>query len=648
MAKLSNRLTSALAPLGVVALVAGCGGGSMVAGGNGSTTFVPPGQTTAQTSKATLTLYVPARKGSANARSPRYVSPGTSKVTVAVAQAGAPSPWPNPTSTSVPTPGPSPQTGTPTPIPVTMSVDAPVGNAQFAVNTYDASGHLLSGVTSTPVPISSNAASNTITLTLNAAAECMQIDSQKSTMSGAESVAFYPFVHQTAAQTLSFVVTPCDIDGYPIPAGQKLANYLGFSNVNPKPALSGAREPRGQRQKQNAPVVTYSPSTITVGGPTTVTITEPVGAGSDVQYLEPSDSNSQYATISTTPIFYVMAGNTGSNNVSVFSASASNYGMLVGTVPTIGVPNAMVGGGPQSGCTSPGQAVTGNDAGGSFTVLTIPSPSASNPTPLPSPATVSGFVPPSAAPPVMMLDSSCTAYAGLSDGYLATLTQLATFTHMAYGPFSDPSDGSPAGSRGNAPISALGFLGGLGYVGLGPSSGGYMNSMVTTANLSLYPGFSAPGSLKAGTVDAIAPFDASHVAIAYHEAGGSGYLHFALYDGTSTTQDSNSNSAWTVTSMSTDAAGNVWAVASGQTSLIQYTPGTTPGAQKQTTQYLSATGNTMPSAVAVAPNGQIYVADSGANSIFVYNYNYSVVGGFGSTGVTLTTGTAPKSLVILP
>ena len=646
MAKLSNRLASALAPLGVVALVAGCGGGSMVAGGNGSTTFVPPGPTTAQTSKATLTLYVPARKGSANTRSPRYVSPGTAKVTVAVAQAGAVSPWPNPTSTSVPTPGPSPLTGTPTPIPVTMTVNAPVGNAQFAVNTYDVSGQLLSGVTSTPVPISSNAAANTITLTLNAAAECMQIDSQPNTMSTPAAVSFYPFVNQTAAQTSTFVVTPCDIDGYAIPAGQKLGNSLVFTTTNPKPpALSSARQAQADRHKQNVPSVSFSPSVITNGGPTTVTMTEAAGGGSDVQYLEPSDSNSQYATIVTTPVFYVLTGNTGSNNVTVIAASANNYGTVLGNVSTAGVPNALVGGGPQSGCAAPGQAVTGNDAGGTFSVLTIPSPSAANPTPLPSPATVTGLVPPSAAPPVMTMDGSCTVYAGLSDGKVSTLTtNLSSFAADLFGPFSDPSDGSPTFTAyGNAPISALGFLGSTDYVGLGPSSGGYMNSMVTTANASLYPGFAAPGSVKAGTVDAIAPYDSTHVVVAYHDTSG-GYLHFALYDGTTTTQDANTYNFWTVTSMSADTTGNVWGVASGLGSLIQYNPAT----PTVSTQSLTAVASPQPGGVAVGPNGKIYVTDTGANNVSVYDWNYTVYNALGYTGTQISVGTAPKSVIVLP
>ncbi|MFN2529586.1 MAG: hypothetical protein ABR584_12815, partial [Candidatus Baltobacteraceae bacterium] len=111
MAKVSATLTSAMLPLGIVALVAGCGGGSMVSTANGSA-YVPPAQSTpgtgtSGTAKATLTLYVPPRRPSADGRRPAYVSAGTSTVSVSAFSAGMPSPWPNPTVTSVPTMNPS-------------------------------------------------------------------------------------------------------------------------------------------------------------------------------------------------------------------------------------------------------------------------------------------------------------------------------------------------------------------------------------------------------------------------------------------------------------------------------------------------------------------------------------------------------------
>ncbi len=115
--KSSKRLSSAFLPLGVVALVAGCGGGSLVSKAGGGTTYVPPGPSSAGTPgpmvSAQLMVQIPARSGSSEKRSPSYYSLGTKKLTLAYA--ASPNPLPSPTVFDVPAPG-----ATPTSFPISV------------------------------------------------------------------------------------------------------------------------------------------------------------------------------------------------------------------------------------------------------------------------------------------------------------------------------------------------------------------------------------------------------------------------------------------------------------------------------------------------------------------------------------------------
>lgn len=623
MAKLSNRLTSALLPLGVVALVAGCGGGGVVSGSGGAgTTFVPPSvPQNSQTSKATLTLYVPVRHGSARLRKPKYISPGTAKVSVAAFPAGQASPWPNPVWTTVPTANPSPGPS-PTPIAVTMTVDAPLGSTQFNVNTYDANGYLLSGALSSPAPITTNSGSNTITLTLNASAQCIQINNAQTggTSQSPPDFVMHPLENQTGTQTATFTVTPCDIDGYAIPSGQTLSNSLAFTDMDPRP-LSAGRKVKNQVQDP----VTFSPSSITQGGDTTVTMTYPSNYNAtDTQFIVPTGGTGTPLTwgmIETDPYYYVLVANSAvkDESVSVFGASVEfPQGLIdMGTVPLGHQPGPIVGSGPIDGCAGSGMAQVIN-TDGTISTLTFPAPSQANPLPLPSVTTLAGT---SVSPPVAAaMDHTCKTVIGTADGYLSTLTAAGVYTNPAGGPFSNPSFVSPPPPP--APITAVGALLSGMYVGLGDANG-YTNYAVDSNNVGLYPSF-------APHVYAMTANSPTQLAIAYEDA--SGYLHFAIYDETlhAPTVDYNTFLSENVRSIASDGY-NVYALTNDTN--VYFTP--------PSNVWTYSLGGTNATAVAVAPNGmaQGYYVDATMNQLFTSVF---------SAGSQGNTGGSPSGVVVLP
>lgn len=628
MAKRTNRLDSALLPWGLVALVAGCGGGSVVSAPTGST-YVPPGPSsqgvgTAGTAKATLTLYVPPRRPRADGRHPSYISPGTSTVSVSVFPAGMATPWPNPTVTSVPTMNPSPGP-TPTAIPVTMTLNAPLGNAQFFVNTYDSNGVLLSGALSSPAPISGTA-TNTVTLTLNASAQCMQINH------GNSGVTFVALSNQTVVQSATFTVTPCDIDGYAIGSGQ-LANALTFTSLNPNPSSVGRRA-----QDAGSSVLSFSPSSISAGGDTTVTATYAVGATTvGRNWIVPSPVAAgvtpQNLSISVTPSHNVLVSNRGDDTVSVFAYS--NNGSLLDSysapLAAGAAPSFLVGAGPSAGCAQGGQAAAVNDGTHSVSVLTQAIPGSMNATPAPPAVTttISGL--PAAASTAAGI-VGCDVYIG-SNGFVSTLkSQMSSLAASIDGPFSNPYDGSSQFTYGTANVTAVGGFGTGAYVGLGLSSGSHPNNLENTANTFLYPGF-------APSTDAIAPYDATDVALAYHSPS-DGYLHFALFDGTKInpgTDNAYTGFNPTVIGMSVDPNGNLWAITSSN--LLEYTPST------GVTSSFTLSG-LYPSAIAVDKTGTIFVTDTngGAANGLLYSY---YCGGC-NPPPPANTGKNPSGIAILP
>ncbi len=120
-------------------LLAACGGGG------GSTTSAVPGKAAASVS---VTLVIPSARGTATAsRSPRYVSPATSAVSIAV-NGGTPQTFQvNTTQASCWPPQPNAVCSV-------FSIDAPVGTDIFVVTLFDASGNALSTVTTSATIVS--------------------------------------------------------------------------------------------------------------------------------------------------------------------------------------------------------------------------------------------------------------------------------------------------------------------------------------------------------------------------------------------------------------------------------------------------------------------------------------------------------------
>ncbi|MDP9111092.1 MAG: hypothetical protein M3M96_05630 [Candidatus Eremiobacteraeota bacterium] len=613
-----------MVPLGIVALVAGCGGGSMVSTPSGST-YVPPGPSspgvgTAGTAKATLTLYVPPRRPSAAGRHPSYISAGTSTVSVSVFPAGMASPWPNPTVTSVPTMGPTPAPpATPSPIPVTMTLNAPLGPAQFFVNTYDANGTLLSGALSSPAPISATAP-NTVTLTLNASAQCLQINHAGS------NVSVFPLENQNHTQMSTFTVSPCDADGYAIPAGQQLANALVFTKTNPSPPLSSGRRPASAPLNVGPSRLSFSPAQITQGGDTTVTVTYASGAKlGETQYLVPTLSSSpppQWATILATPVEEIFVTNGLDNTVSVYNAVNSQGSLSltsIGTVPVGSSPSHIVGNSSLAGCAQAGQLATTNDGGG-ISVFSIPLPTnMATPSPALGTATlISGLTGPASAEYI----NGCDVYIG-AGGYLSKLTGMTSYAPVG-GPYS-----------GGAPITGIAIKGDT-FLGMGYLAGANTIFDATTAAATTV----APNT-DAMTVIGGTGIYAGDVAVAYHSGG---YLHFGIFDGTTPSMMADVQTAGntTIKAMVSDngAFPNIYAIGSGSNTLWQYLPNT-PSATSGT-----LTGSLYPSAIALDSTNHIFIADNngGSGKGTLYEYSYFLDPG----PSTFSVGVNPTGVTIVP
>lgn len=639
--KRSKRVNSALVSVGMVALVAGCGGGSAVSNSNGSTTYIPPSK---QMATATLSLLVPGRRPSAGTRSPRYVSPYTSRVDVAAVSAGAPSPWPIATSTSIPTPGPVPSGATPSPIPVTMQVPVAVGSAQFSVNTYDSGGYLLSGLVSGPVTISPNTA-NSVNLVLNAAADCVRVNS-------GSTFTMTPMIAQSGTQTATFTVTPCDADGYPIPAGQTLSNAITFATPPPATIIvnSNARSPRAAlpTPTPGPNMLTFSPNVITAGGDTLVTVTYPAQSASVLMaQAVPSPmpaSNAGLGTITADPLYLTLVSNHDSGNVYAFAHDMQ--GTLpfqsMGYLATGLYPSAIAAAGPvDSNCSGAGQAVVA--AQGSLTILSEPNPTQANPTPMPGTLPISGFPNQGTA---ATLDASCNAYVGDSSGYMYSLVGVSGSSPLLSAPSSSPYSTNPNNYPAGT-INATTWFGGTTYVGLGSSSGylgTYLNNIVDmTTGTDMKVGTGTVAMTRYGTAGLAISYQPSTVCCTNYylaevipSGGLLGVLASKELPGTYSTP---------VKAIAVDGNGNIWAAASSQ--LFEFTPST-----GMLYTYGLPGGNYNPSAMTAAPDGTLYITDTGSVPGNVYLYSWqNITGGLGSTAQLLGSapvGNNPSGVTILP
>lgn len=601
---------------------------------------------------ATLTLSVPGRRPASANRTPRYVSPYTSRVDVSAVVAGAPSPWPIATSTSIPTPGPVASGATPTPIPVTMTVPVAVGNAQFSVNTYDSGGYLLSGITSGTVPILANSA-NAVNLVLNAAANCVAINH-----AGGGAFKMTPLINQASAQTATFLVTPCDADGYPIPAGQNLSNAIVFATPAPASITVNSNQRRPQAALPTAtpsptPAPLFSPAVITAGGDTLVTVTYPAGSNAVItQQAVPSPMPSAVAyigSITLDPVYYTYVTNRDDGTVSVFlkdlqgtiPVQALGTVSLGAPVPGALYPSAIAAGGPADyHCAAGGQAlIPGN---GYLSVLTQPVPNQTNPTPLPAANTFSNINASQATSAA--LDSACQGYVGDSTGHMYTISGGLTTSSLSGSSYYTTSTGNPGFT---SPVTAVGWLNGTAYVGLGQNSG-YFNNIVDILNNDTGAGLN--------TI-LMAPYNSSSMAIVYQPSVGPSPPP-GDYSVAQVSQSGSKLLAGMQATLSgsyyappkgiaVDTSGNVWIA--GGSYLYQAIPS---GGTFIVRKYSLPAPNYNASSIAAAPDGTLFITDTGSSPGTMYTYSWTnITGGIGVTPLMLnsyTVGKNPSGIAIAP
>ena len=169
MARHASALVSLGAPIGALAIVAGCSGGGSVVGTVAKAVPTSPGHPVAPGPMVPVTILInPPKRGAASRR--RILSlptlrtfSGFIKIGV-TAFVGTVTPFPAPTEMLTTFPAPSLSAG-PSPFPISVNVPLSSGDT-FIVNEYDAAligpsypnGYLLSTYTSaTPIPIYQNA-----------------------------------------------------------------------------------------------------------------------------------------------------------------------------------------------------------------------------------------------------------------------------------------------------------------------------------------------------------------------------------------------------------------------------------------------------------------------------------------------------------
>jgi hypothetical protein len=517
-----------------------------------------------------------------------------------------------------------------------MSVAVPVGSDQFSVNAYDGGGYLLSGLTTGPTSILPNGTTS-VNLQLNAAADCVMVNH---TIGG--SFAMTPLENQSGIQSATFTVTPCDADGFAVPAGQNLSNAITF--VTPAPTQIIVNSHKRKPLAAGPSTLTFNPSTITVGGDSLVTVTYPASANTAIAMQAapsplPPALYGGYGNITVDPVFMALIPNQSDNTVSVYAEDVA--GSLpftpLGYLATTGSsPALIVGGSPTNGCAQAGQALVLN-ADTTTTILTEPTPSVANPTPTP----VAAAGPATAGSPVAAaIDSACNVYEGDSTGYVSSMTSQMTSNWNTVG------GGYQTSGMGAAPITALGIAGANVYVGLGVVGGVYTNNIVNGAGTDQGVGTDTQAMVR---------YDANSMVVAYQPSpGGDAYLaQFTPGIGLSSVVDLGYSSGWCpIVAMAVDPYGTVWALsATNYSTLYQYNP--TTGSEAAYTISASYGSIYQPTGVAVGPNGMIYVTDAenSPGSVNVYSA-ISITGGAPTSNASLlgtyTVGNNPRGVAIVP
>ena len=448
-----GRLSAALFPLGVVALVAGCGGGSVVSHAGG-TSYIPPASGNGKTKTVSLTFTIPLpKKKAAVGTRPKYIASNTQSLSVQYAPAGAPSPWPSPLVLSVPTPAA-------TPVSVSANLQVPVGNESFVIGAYDGpvtagnvSGYQLSATAwnATPVPIAADGA-QTLTISLLPVPDTVQID-------GTQQEQFIPLVHQRGAKTFPVSVSGAvDADGNAIvpPFASRLQFVAGertsgsACSIGRHPAQLVRSTVAGRRHTQgtapatdvtfsgpsdfSTPITATFPADAAVGGTFHLSVVpgDPVsGTGNiDTAYgcSVPANDHFGPANLHVDPEFYIFAqtnasvavitghGNVDNGSVPMPASQAKNSPVSVGPSPGPMVGAAPFANGVDIGCADGATAMIADSGFGQLDFITVDATgTALAKSPQPLSWSSNGVILGVSAP-------SCTGYAFGSAGYMNSVS----------------------------------------------------------------------------------------------------------------------------------------------------------------------------------------------------------------------------------
>jgi hypothetical protein len=498
-----KRLATALIPIGAVALVAGCSGGSV----NSNGSFVPQAASNRAMTTAQITVNLPARSGASGGKT--ALSIGNSGDPFGANQLGirmVPSPAPAVTPTeqvfTLPTSGPVPTQ-------TTLTVNTPVGPVTAYVVAYgpsptpaapptqqsgSAARNALAAsrtrqVAAIPFPsaaaavdasvqnvtIAANGASS-IPATLNPVAfsYTASLMSGQGYLSAAGNVSssWWPLENVNFNQTVNISVSTFDVYGVPITQATPLGNSL-------VPASTAAG--------------VSGPAVTTGGGTTTATYASASNSSGSLSFTPsaPGFAWGNSPSISVQPDYYVFISDGNASINVIDAATAQSIGVAgspaskarapqgVRKTATVNFLSSQIAATSFSGCSASG-FVAGAFAVArqNLTVVLVPKPAGDGSFPTPTvPA------PPSLWPwgnlDTVAIDSACNAYAGDDQGYLATAS-LSAATSL-----SSPTQ------KGLGPINAIFAASNTVYVAAG--SGSLYSMPFGSSSPTAVSGWSSPG-----------------------------------------------------------------------------------------------------------------------------------------------------------
>jgi hypothetical protein len=476
----NGRLTSALLPIGTVALVAGCSGGSVHSSG----AYIPPGASSANRAPATVQISVSfSSSSSALLRKTQTINTATTQLGVRIVPSPAPAVTPTEATFTLPS-GPVPTS-------TTLTVTGSSGPDTLIVSAYGVAAN----VTLAPLDMAVQNATlsangtNAISLTLNPAAYGAQLQM----VGTANPNQWSPLENFALPQTATMSVAPYDAFGNPI------TGSTGNAVVVTGPA--GSSFP--QATAAGNITATYAAGSNAGGSMTSGGTFLPSGAHLSVL---PASSS-----LPLVPDYYIFAVDKSSGTLlDVFdAASASQLGSAVtlsrGRVPQgplrgtqsvrssqatrqpqVASVNSKIAAANVSACTSGQYAAAAaivNDLG--ITVVTVsPSGVVSSPISI----STSGFL---GLPGAVAFDGSCNLYVGDTNGDLG----VASLSGVISTPIEQPILGGDSifGVNGLAATSSAMYI-------------GYRDGSTTSYYVGTFPLGSAGTITPLGSFAALSPY----------------------------------------------------------------------------------------------------------------------------------------------